>query len=134
MSAASYIRPVTAPLLRIPRRLRRPLPIPFNKGVLRTRSRFKISQIDSSIDIGSEDDMEQRHGVLRSWHEDRGFGIVVGWSHLDRYFLHLTNILEGTVPPLVGSAVDFDVAQPRKDGQLPQAINAIVKPAVGVIQ
>jgi cold shock CspA family protein len=69
----------------------------------------------------------QRFGTLRSWHEDRGFGVVQGSvSHLQRYFLHVTQILEGPVSPKVGDAVYFDVAPSRKPGGLPQAINAKV--------
>ena len=69
----------------------------------------------------------QRFGTLRSWHEDRGFGVVQGSvSHLQRYFLHITQILEGPVPPKAGDMVYFDVTPSRKPGGLPQAINARV--------
>ena len=75
----------------------------------------------------------QRFGKLRSWHEDRGFGVVQGSvSHLQRYFLHVTQILEGPVSPKVGDGVYFEIIPSRKPGGLPQAISARVVSAAPI--
>ena len=68
----------------------------------------------------------QKFGTVRSWHEDRGFGIVQGIARLERYFLHATQIIEGPESPSVGDCVRFEVSPSRKPGALPQAINAVV--------
>jgi cold shock CspA family protein len=74
--------------------------------------------------------METHLGIVRSWHEDRGFGVVQNpASHLQRYFLHVTQILEGPISPKVGDRVRFEVAPSRKPDGLPQAINARVASA-----
>ena len=68
----------------------------------------------------------RKQGVIRSWHEERGFGIVVGSeSSLDRYFLHISNV-RGTVPPAIGLQVEFDPGPPRKQNDLPPALNVVV--------
>jgi cold shock CspA family protein len=69
----------------------------------------------------------RKSGVIRSWHEQRGFGIVrVGpATSLERYFLHVTAIQSGTATPEVGMVVEFDVSdKPAKEGQLRQAVRA----------
>lgn len=66
-------------------------------------------------------------GLLRSWNAERGFGFVECPSPklpLQRYFLHITEILEGTNPPPVGGLLRFQEAPPRKEGQLPLAKKA----------
>jgi hypothetical protein len=69
----------------------------------------------------------QNHGILRSWYEDRGFGVVqVPNSRTQRYFLHASQIVEGPDCIKVGYEVSFDIAPPYKDGQLQQAVNAKV--------
>jgi cold shock CspA family protein len=66
----------------------------------------------------------QNHGILRSWYEDRGFGVVqVPNSRTQRYFLHASQIAEGPDHIQVGYEVYFDIAPPYKDGQLQQAVN-----------
>jgi hypothetical protein len=66
--------------------------------------------------------MNQKYGLLRSWHEDRGFGII--WvSRTERYLLHITRVLEPDIP-VAGCGVYFDPALPFKAGGLPLAINA----------
>lgn len=72
-------------------------------------------------------DQEKKVGVIRSWHESRGFGIVrVGPpTSLEKYFLHVSQILSGTAIPLPGMAVRFHVCTTLpKPGQLPQATEA----------
>jgi len=66
-------------------------------------------------------------GLLRSWVAARGFGFVESPTSrlpLERYFLHISDILEGSNPPPVGSLVRFEVGPPRKEGQLPLARKA----------
>jgi hypothetical protein len=64
-----------------------------------------------------------KQGFLRSWHEDRGFGIVIV-TRQERYLLHISQIFEGPDNPPVGSTVIFDVGKAFKEGSLPQATNA----------
>ena len=71
--------------------------------------------------------MERKSGIIRSWHEKRGFGIVrVGPpSSLEKYFLHVSSIRTGTATPETGWAVEFEIgSKPVPAGQLPQAICA----------
>jgi cold shock CspA family protein len=70
---------------------------------------------------------QKKAGVIRSWNEPRGFGIVrVGpASSLEKYFLHVSQIRSGTASPLPGMAVSFIVGTgPVKPGQLQQALDA----------
>jgi len=71
-------------------------------------------------------------GLLRSWVAARGFGFIevpTTTLPLQRYFLHISDILEGSNPPPVGSLVRFEVGPARKAGQLPAAKKAwIVAP------
>ena len=77
-------------------------------------------------------------GLLRSWIVARGFGFIevpTTTLPLQRYFLHISDILEGSNPPPVGSMVRFEVGPPRKEGQLPLAKKAwIVAPKDVVIK
>jgi cold shock CspA family protein len=71
--------------------------------------------------------MERKLGVIRSWHQERGFGIVrVGPpSSLEKYFLHVSAIQSGTATPEVGMTVEFEVSdKPAKENQLRQAVRA----------
>jgi cold shock CspA family protein len=66
-------------------------------------------------------------GLLRSWNTARGFGFIdvpTAVFPLKKYFLHVSDILEGSNPPPVGSMVRFEVGSPRKAGQLPIAKKA----------
>lgn len=70
---------------------------------------------------------EKKRGVLRSWHEDRGFGIIrVGPpSSLEKYFLHVSRIVSGTASPTAGMEVLFLVSQKTPtQGQLRAAEEA----------
>lgn len=70
---------------------------------------------------------ERKIGVIRSWNEPRGFGIIrVGPpTSLEKYFLHVSSIKSGTAIPPIGSIVHFDVSPKScSEGSLPQAINA----------
>jgi cold shock CspA family protein len=69
---------------------------------------------------------QQRFGTLRSWHEPRGFGIIEGQTRYQRYFLHITRIVDGPVSPKPGDKVYFDVTPARKPDGLPQAIRATI--------
>jgi len=66
-------------------------------------------------------------GLLRSWVAARGFGFVevpTTTLPLQRFFVHISDILEGSNPPPVGSMVRFEVGPARKAGQLPSAKKA----------
>jgi hypothetical protein len=67
-----------------------------------------------------------RFGKLQSWHITRGFGIIQGPTrHTERYFLHISQLEEALdFIPEAGMSFSFEVAPPRKDGELPRAINA----------
>ena len=71
---------------------------------------------------------ERKQGIVRTWNEKRGFGIVrVGpESSLEKYFLHISNIRSGTGSPEPGLEIFFEVssAAPKRDGDLPQAVKA----------
>jgi cold shock CspA family protein len=70
---------------------------------------------------------EKKIGVLRSWNEQRGFGIIrVGdQSSLEKYFLHVSQIRSGTATPSAGMTVCFDVSEkPAEKERLRKAINA----------
>jgi hypothetical protein len=70
---------------------------------------------------------DKKFGVIRSWHENRGFGIVRvgGPESLEKYFLHVSQIRSGTAMPEAGMTVRFKIgSKPVKEGQLPQAIDA----------
>jgi cold shock CspA family protein len=74
-----------------------------------------------------ESNVDVKVGLLRSWNAERGFGFIecpTTKLPLKRYFLHLSEILEGTNPPPVGGLVRFQEAPPRKEGQLPLAKKA----------
>ena len=65
-------------------------------------------------------------GVLRSWNEQRGFGIIrVGPKNsLERFYLHVSKIRSGTAEPAIGMEVYFDVADALVPDGLPQALLA----------
>jgi hypothetical protein len=70
-----------------------------------------------------------KEGKLYSWHAN-GFG-VVAVSVKERFFLHVSNIVEipdDLASPPIGSTVQFDVAEAKNGGKLPQAVNARVIP------
>jgi hypothetical protein len=67
---------------------------------------------------------------------DRKFGTVYssnpkGWIFVyvtpqERYFGHISQLTEFAAMPIVGDKVSFEIAPPRKPGQLPCAVN--IKP------
>jgi hypothetical protein len=67
-----------------------------------------------------------KFGKLQSWHLNRGFGLLQGpTKHTERYFLHISQLEEALdFVPKTGMNFSFDVAPPRKEGELPRAINA----------
>lgn len=67
-----------------------------------------------------------KFGKLRSWHTNRGFGILQGPTrHTERYFLHISQLEEALdFIPQPGMNFSFSVAPPRKEGELPRAVNA----------
>ena len=70
---------------------------------------------------------ERKTGIIRSWHEQRGFGIVrVGPpTSLEKYFLHVSNIRKGIATPSVGMVLTFEVSDtPVEEGKLPRAVCA----------
>jgi cold shock CspA family protein len=89
-----------------------------------------LTKIDRSKSIkGGIMEIQRKIGVIRSWNEPRGFGIVrIGPpSSLEKYFLHVSQIRTGTGSPTVGMVVHFEVSiKPVREGDLPAAINADV--------
>ncbi len=79
-----------------------------------------------------------KFGKLQSWHTNRGFGILQGPTrHTERFFLHISQLEEALdFIPQPGMTFSFSVAPPRRDGELPRAMNAkvVVVPAVGGAQ
>jgi cold shock CspA family protein len=73
---------------------------------------------------------DRKHAVVRSWHAEKGFGILRNGpaSSLDQYFLHVSCIRFGTATPEVGMEVFFEVdeSKPVPEGKLPRAIRADV--------
>jgi hypothetical protein len=68
-------------------------------------------------------------GLLRSWNSDRGFGFLEVPSAtfpIHKYFLHVSEICEGTNPPPVGSMIRFEAGPPRNNGKYPNARKAWV--------
>jgi hypothetical protein len=67
-------------------------------------------------------------GILISWNDKKGWGIIQdSATRYKRYFVHASNVIEGPELPEVpqsGDFVFFDVTPPRKEGQLPKAVNA----------
>jgi uncharacterized membrane protein YsdA (DUF1294 family)/cold shock CspA family protein len=61
----------------------------------------------------------RKHGVLKSWNDDRGFGFIS--SSGQTLFVHISAFASGSPRPQVGDAVTFDVAS--ADGR-DRAINA----------
>ena len=74
-----------------------------------------------------EQNKARKTGIIRSWHEQRGFGVIrVGPpTSLEKYFLHVSNIRRGSATPNVGSALTFEVSDtPVEEGKLPRALRA----------
>jgi cold shock CspA family protein len=72
-------------------------------------------------------DAVYKTGILRSFNVARGFGFIETPAPvlpLLRFFLHISEIKCGPNPPIIGSLVRFEVAPPRKEGQLPLAVRA----------
>jgi hypothetical protein len=70
-------------------------------------------------------DLKRKCGVIRSWQKDRGFGIIVvpNTSPLEKYFLHISNIFDGTDSPTVGQLAYFKVSdKPVTPGKFPLAL------------
>jgi hypothetical protein len=67
-----------------------------------------------------------KFGKLQSWHTNRGFGVLQGpTKHTERYFLHISQLEEALdFIPKPGMNFSFCVAPPRREGELPRAINA----------
>jgi len=67
-----------------------------------------------------------KFGKLQSWHTNRGFGVLQGPTrHTERYFLHISQLEEALdFIPEAGMSFSFEVAPPRKEGELARAIRA----------
>jgi cold shock CspA family protein len=78
-------------------------------------------------------EQSRKTGVIRSWTEARGFGIVRvgGPESLERYFLHVSNIRSGTAIPKPGMGVEFELSdKPAEEGKLRQAIRADIDTSI----
>ena len=71
--------------------------------------------------------MERIVGAFYSWNE-RGYAMIFV-TPKQRYFMHVSEF-DSDKFPVVGQRISFEVAPPRKSGQLPCAIN--VKPVIAV--
>lgn len=72
-------------------------------------------------------DSKFKTGILRTWHNTRGFGFIEVPSNtfpIKQFFLHVSMILDGPCPPPVGSIVRFEPGPPFKEGKLPTALKA----------
>jgi cold shock CspA family protein len=74
--------------------------------------------------------VERKQGIIRSWNENRGYGIIrVGpQASLERYFLHVSHIRSGTASPKPGFEVFFTASDAplKRQSDLPQALAADV--------
>ena len=87
--------------------------------------------IDASSVKGGSMDVAIKIGLLRSWNMERGYGFIDVPSAtfpVQKYFLHATDILEGSNPPPVGSIVRFEAGPPRRAGKFPAASKALIIP------
>jgi len=64
--------------------------------------------------------MERLVGSFYSWNE-RGYALIFVTPR-QRYFMHISDFPSDHIP-VVGEKVSFNVAPPRKPGQLPCAVN-----------
>jgi hypothetical protein len=64
--------------------------------------------------------MERLVGSFYSWNE-RGYALIFVTPQ-QRYFMHISDFNSDHLP-VVGEKVSFEVAPPRKPGQLPCAVN-----------
>ena len=72
----------------------------------------------------------EREGILTSWNKNRGFGFVtlsVKTFPMKKYFLHVSEILEGENPPTVGAVVRFEVSNAAPGRKFLQARRASVE-------
>ena len=77
-----------------------------------------------------EQNKERKTGIIRSWHEQRGFGVIRCGppTSLEKYFLHVSGIRTGVATPSVGMVLTFEVADtPVEEGKLPRAIRADIE-------
>jgi cold shock CspA family protein len=75
-------------------------------------------------------EQKEKIGIIRSWTESRGFGIIRigGPESLEKYFLHISQIRSGTGLPKPGMIVRFEIGDlPVKEGQLPPAVRAHIE-------
>lgn len=66
----------------------------------------------------------RQHGILKAWFE-RGFGFVMTEDR-KQFFLHISNLVDCSILPAQGDGIEFEAAEPRKQGGLPQAIKAVI--------
>jgi len=67
----------------------------------------------------------RQEGTIFSWNE-RGFAFIF-LTHKQRFFMHISE-WDNAIPPMPGDRVTFEIAPPRKEGQLSCAVN--VRPVV----
>ncbi len=71
-----------------------------------------------------------RHsGILRTWHEGRGFGFIAPSHGGPEIFVHISAFRQDGTHPVEGERLTYEVA-PGKNGK-PQAVN-VVRTAVGL--
>lgn len=64
-------------------------------------------------------------GIIKRW--ERTWGIIYCPGGV-RYFLHAANVKSGT--PALDYFVQFEVGPPRREGELPMALQAVIGESV----
>lgn len=64
-------------------------------------------------------------GTITFWNKDRAYGFirVITQGKHESYFLHITQIVEGTPVPSVGDTAEFEAVPSTKSGKLLNAVN-----------
>jgi len=66
--------------------------------------------------------MQRQQGTLTSWYDDRAFGFIRSGRY--QYFLHVANLEDQNILPIVGDTIEFDVMESQIPHRSPRAINA----------
>ena len=72
-------------------------------------------------------------GVITFWNKDKAYGFirtVVNGKH-ESYFLHISDIVEGSLFPSVGDSAEFDAVPAKPGKKCGSAANAKIAAAGG---
>lgn len=70
----------------------------------------------------------RHNGILRTWHDDKGFGFIAPSQGGRELFVHISAFARDGSRPMAGETLSYELGQ-GKDGK-PQAVN-VVRAAVG---